>query len=95
MQPGDVHLNMSSPGWAKHAWSNVFAPWIAGATVLVLQLRSGSTAAALMARAGPCTGDDVLRAAHGMADAHPGRPGRAADSACGSASPPASRSTRR
>src|SRR5271168_268842 len=36
IQPGDVHLNLSSPGWAKHAWSNVFAPWNAGATVLVL-----------------------------------------------------------
>jgi acetyl-CoA synthetase len=35
LQPGDVHLNISSPGWAKHAWSNVFAPWNAGATVLV------------------------------------------------------------
>lgn len=35
LQPGDVHLNISSPGWAKHAWSNVFAPWIAGATVFV------------------------------------------------------------
>lgn len=33
LKPGDVHLNISSPGWAKHAWSNVFAPWIAGATV--------------------------------------------------------------
>ncbi len=36
LQPGDVHLNISSPGWAKHAWSNVFAPWIAEATVLVM-----------------------------------------------------------
>jgi acetyl-CoA synthetase len=36
LQPGDVHLNISSPGWAKHAWSNVFAPWITGATALVL-----------------------------------------------------------
>ncbi len=34
--PGDVHLNVSSPGWAKHAWSNVFAPWNAGATVLIV-----------------------------------------------------------
>ena len=34
--PGDVHLNVSSPGWAKHAWSNVFSPWIAGAGSLVL-----------------------------------------------------------
>ena len=36
IQPGDVHLNLSSPGWAKHAWSNVYAPWNAGATILVL-----------------------------------------------------------
>lgn len=35
LQPGDIHLNISSPGWAKHAWSNLFAPWLAGATVLV------------------------------------------------------------
>ena len=28
LEPGDVHLNISSPGWAKHAWSNVFAPWM-------------------------------------------------------------------
>jgi len=35
LQPGDVHLNISSPGWAKHAYSNVFAPWNAGATVFV------------------------------------------------------------
>lgn len=33
LQPGDVHLNVSSPGWAKHAWSCLFAPWIAEATV--------------------------------------------------------------
>ncbi|WP_017933243.1 AMP-binding protein [Nocardioides sp. Iso805N] len=33
--PGDVHLNISSPGWAKHAWSNFFAPWLAEATVFV------------------------------------------------------------
>jgi acetyl-CoA synthetase len=36
LQPGDVHLNISSPGWAKHAWSNLFAPWNAAATVLIL-----------------------------------------------------------
>ena len=33
--PGDVHLNVASPGWAKHAWSCFFAPWNAGATVCV------------------------------------------------------------
>ncbi len=36
VQPGDVHLNISSPGWAKHAYSCVFAPWNAGATVLMV-----------------------------------------------------------
>jgi acetyl-CoA synthetase len=36
IRPGDVHLNVSSPGWAKHAWSNVYAPWLAEATVMVL-----------------------------------------------------------
>ena len=35
LQPGDVHLNISSPGWAKHAWSCFFAPWLAEATVFV------------------------------------------------------------
>ncbi|WP_131106707.1 AMP-binding protein [Ornithinimicrobium sufpigmenti] len=35
VRPGDVHLNISSPGWAKHAWSCFFAPWIAEATILV------------------------------------------------------------
>ncbi|OEV04728.1 AMP-dependent synthetase [Streptomyces nanshensis] len=35
LQPGDVHLNISSPGWAKHAWSNVFAPWNAEATIFI------------------------------------------------------------
>jgi len=29
-----VHQNISSPGWAKHAWSSFFAPLNAGATVL-------------------------------------------------------------
>jgi acetyl-CoA synthetase len=33
--PGDVHLNISSPGWAKHAWSCFFTPWNAGATVFI------------------------------------------------------------
>jgi len=36
LQPGDVHLNVSSPGWAKHAWSSFFAPWNAEATIFVL-----------------------------------------------------------
>ena len=35
IRSGDVHLNISSPGWAKHAWSCFFAPWNAGATIFV------------------------------------------------------------
>ena len=36
LKPGDVHLNISSPGWAKHAWSCLFAPWNAEATVFIV-----------------------------------------------------------
>ncbi|WP_349826679.1 AMP-binding protein [Brevibacterium litoralis] len=35
MEPGDVHLNVASPGWAKHAWSNIFTPWIAESCVFI------------------------------------------------------------
>ena len=35
LRPGDLHWNISSPGWAKHAWSCFFAPWNAQATVFV------------------------------------------------------------
>jgi len=35
LRPGDIHLNISSPGWAKHAWSCFFAPWNAGACVFI------------------------------------------------------------
>jgi acetyl-CoA synthetase len=35
LQPGDMHLNISSPGWAKHAYSCFFAPWNAGATAFI------------------------------------------------------------
>ncbi len=35
VREGDVHMNISSPGWAKHAWSCFFAPFNAGATVFV------------------------------------------------------------
>ena len=39
LRAGDVHLNISSPGWAKHAWSCFFAPWNAGATVFIINQR--------------------------------------------------------
>jgi acetyl-CoA synthetase len=35
LEKGGVHWNISSPGWAKHAWSCFFAPWNAGAAVFV------------------------------------------------------------
>jgi acetyl-CoA synthetase len=36
LRPGDRHLNVSAPGWAKHAWSSLFAPWAAEATIVSL-----------------------------------------------------------
>ncbi|MGE5133364.1 MAG: AMP-binding protein [Gemmatimonadota bacterium] len=53
LQPGDVHLNISSPGWAKHAWSNVFAPWNAAATALILGYERFS-AESLLGALGEC-----------------------------------------
>ena len=32
LEPGDVHHNLSAPGWAKWAWSSFFAPLNLGAT---------------------------------------------------------------
>jgi acetyl-CoA synthetase len=47
LQPGDIHLNISSPGWAKHAWSSFFAPWNAEATILVVNQQRFDAAALL------------------------------------------------
>lgn len=33
--PGDLHWNLSDTGWAKAAWSSLFAPWIMGAGMFV------------------------------------------------------------
>ena len=54
LQPGDVHLNISSPGWAKHAWSSFFAPWNAEATIFIYNYARFSPQALLeqMHRAG-------------------------------------------
>jgi acetyl-CoA synthetase len=53
IEPGDVHLNISSPGWAKHAWSNLFAPWNAQATILILN-QSRFSASGLLKALGDC-----------------------------------------
>jgi acetyl-CoA synthetase len=57
LQPADLHLNISSPGWAKHAWSCFFAPWNAGATVVIYNYRRFDPAALLdvMKRVGVTT----------------------------------------
>ena len=57
LREGDVHWNISSPGWAKHAWSCVFAPWNAGATVFVHDTArfDARRALDLLARAGVTT----------------------------------------
>ncbi|MGF6308736.1 acetyl-CoA synthetase [Bradyrhizobium sp. i1.8.4] len=53
LQSGDIHLNISSPGWAKHAWSCLFAPWNAGATVFVVN-QPRFDAKGLLATIGRC-----------------------------------------
>jgi len=35
LRTADRHWNISSPGWAKHAWSSFFAPWNAEAMVFI------------------------------------------------------------
>ncbi len=47
LQKGDRHLNISSPGWAKHAWSCFFAPWNAGACVFLYNYARFDAAALL------------------------------------------------
>lgn len=57
VRPGDVHLAISSPGWAKHAWSCFFAPWIAEATIFVYNYHRFDAAALMgqIRRAGVAT----------------------------------------
>ncbi|WP_349771386.1 AMP-binding protein [Haliscomenobacter sp.] len=38
MRHGDIHYNISAPGWAKFAWSSFFAPWNMGATIFANQV---------------------------------------------------------
>ena len=39
LRRGDRHWNISSPGWAKHAWSSFFAPLSVGAAVFLFNER--------------------------------------------------------
>jgi acetyl-CoA synthetase len=47
VQAGDRHWNISSPGWAKHAWSSFFAPWNAEATIFIFNYTRFNAAAVL------------------------------------------------
>ncbi|MFI7501652.1 AMP-binding protein [Streptomyces sp. NPDC049687] len=53
--PGDVHVNISAPGWAKHAWSSFFGPFNAEASVLSVNLPAGGDPTLLL---------DILREEH-------------------------------
>lgn len=47
LRPGDMHLNISSAGWAKHAWSCFFAPWNAGCCIFIYNYERFSAASLL------------------------------------------------
>ncbi len=95
IKPGDVHLNISSPGWAKHAWSQPLRPVERAGHDPHTQPGSVQRRRAA-GRDRRLRRQHVLRAADGVADAHPGRPvGGEHRRGCASAWPPASRSTRR
>ena len=58
LKPGDLHLNISSPGWAKHAWSCFFSPWNAQAAVFIVNQRrfnARCVCSTLIARCGVTT----------------------------------------
>nr|APD71465.1 non-ribosomal peptide synthetase 4 [Streptomyces sp.] len=42
VRPGDRHLNISAPGWAKHVWSSFFVPFNAEATLLAVNADHGA-----------------------------------------------------
>ena len=94
LQPGDMHLNISSPGWAKHAYSCFFAPWNAGATVFIANQPRFNARGMLDAIAGQQR-HHALRPADGLAHVRAGGPEVLARRRCARSVPPASRSTRR
>lgn len=44
LKQGDVHYNISQPGWAKFTWSSFFAPWSVGAAIFTFQQKGRFTA---------------------------------------------------
>ena len=90
LQPGDVHWNISSPGWAKHAWSCLFAPWSAEATVFAHNYARFTAKGALDTLTRQADHDPV-RSSHGLAHARAGGSWRLCGTPTRSRSPPASR----
>ena len=90
LQPGDVHWNISSPGWAKHAWSCLFAPWTAEATVFAHNYARFTAKGALEILTGKVHHHPV-RSADRVAHAGAGGSRRASRCICARSSPPASR----
>lgn len=45
LTPDDIHYNISQPGWAKFAWSSLFAPWNVGATIFAYHTKERFNAA--------------------------------------------------
>jgi acetyl-CoA synthetase len=39
MRPGDLHMAIGAPGWAGHTFTAFFAPWNAGASILMMNQR--------------------------------------------------------
>ena len=75
LQTGDRHWNISSPGWAKHAWSSFFAPWNAEATIFILNY-ARFNAKAVLERAGAAPDHHPVCTADCLANADPGAAGR-------------------
>ena len=85
LRPGDVHLNISSPGWAKHAWSCFFSPWNAQAAVFIVNQRRFNARSLLdtIVRCGvttfcapPTVWRMLIQESFGLAGSHQGTRGR-------------------
>lgn len=48
LRQGDVHYNISQPGWAKFGWSSFFAPWNMGATIFAYHTTGRFSAAKIL-----------------------------------------------
>ena len=84
------HWNISSPGWAKHAWSCFFAPWNAAATIFIFNY-ARFQAKTRARRAGHARRHHAVRAPDGLAHARSGAARPSTAWRCASCCRPASR----